>query len=264
MRAQEIISEAEVKPYVSQERNADKIMATLQDHCSEAMTHFKTPLWRGMSNHDEQALYINTTNSVRKSQNLCNHYTELMDNSPYFKNFPNRSKSLIASTSQDRASGFTRFGRGNVYALFPFNGTTIGVCPDFDIWETPIQLLMTDQFGNQKLILDTDFGMLPKYLQHMGLPETFKGMAEHVKTDRFVFELGLLLGREAAIKQRDSFLNELQKSMSPEKTGFTLITTATNLGAEERKSSHEVWFSGKCIAIQSETWIKIYREMSNL
>lgn len=58
----------------------------------------------------------------RVSRNTTNHYTLIIDNSPKWKRYPQRSKSIICST---RSGGFY---------VFPEDKSRIGVCPSYDFW----------------------------------------------------------------------------------------------------------------------------------
>lgn len=59
-----------------------------------------------------------------------NHYTLWIDNDKAWSSFPKRSRSIICTTSRDKASNY-----GNVYAVYPEEEyTTFGICPAPDIW----------------------------------------------------------------------------------------------------------------------------------
>jgi hypothetical protein len=73
---------------------------------------------------------VDPRTTLRRSANTHNTYTMYMDNSPIWSDFPKRSHSMICS------SGYYAEDFGNLYAVFPYDNTPIGICPDFDLWES--------------------------------------------------------------------------------------------------------------------------------
>lgn len=88
-------------------------------------------IFRGVGGYGDY-VYIDPSKSKqpRVSANTANYYTLIIDNSPKWKKYPKRSKSLICSTDESYANDF-----GNTYRVYPINGSNIGVCPHRDIWE---------------------------------------------------------------------------------------------------------------------------------
>jgi len=258
MKAHEIISEAEVKPYLAVALQEEKLMGLLVQHCSESLLNAKTPIWRGMADHNQLAVYINTSNSVRKSENTSNQYTLLMDNSPFFARFPKRSKSLICSTSDRIASGFT-YG-SDIYAMFPYNGTPIGICPAFDMWHSEIKVTMKNITGQDIILYHGRFIGLTEWLQSLGFPDTSYGaMVAHQKDPDFFKWLASKIGLGAAEKQQLKFIPRLHECMAPENTGFGLASPGTfNPGHEASTPGLELWFAGSCIAIRRDVWFQMF------
>ena len=79
---------------------------------------------------DNKRLYIEPKLFNRVSKNTDNFYTLLIDNFPTWENYPKRSRSIVCSTSEDKADVY-----GNVYAVFPIDmSAQFGVCSSQDIW----------------------------------------------------------------------------------------------------------------------------------
>lgn len=242
MRAKEFTTEAKVKPYEHENVDIETAVEYLNKYCSEAVETLENPIFRSMRDHNEPIVYIDTTNSERKSQNTSNHYTLLMDNSPYYAGFPKRSNSLVASSKMNYA---TSFG-GTLYALFPFDGTRIGICPELDIWNTMAKL---PEFSNS-------------------LHPSFEGIADFCRNylyladtawDTFVttvhlprVEKELRYHSQGKIGSED-FIEVLQRGMAPANTGMRVMTMK-GYAANPPEHSCEVWFSGKCFAIERSLW----------
>ena len=241
MRAKEFTTEAAVTPYQAENLQLEKAMTLLNAHCTEALAMLETPIWRSMKDHQEPLVFIDTTNSERKSQNTSNHYTLLLDNSPYYKLWPKRSKSLIATTDDRYARGFV----GTMYALFPFNGTRIGVCPVRDIWEVMATL---PEF--QTNIHTTFEGIADMCRNYLYLPDTsYAEFVAAVKLPRVEEELRYLSNGKVG---SEDFIDVLNRGMAPDRTGMQIKTIKSF--ASKHPMDNEVWFSGKCIAIEKSLW----------
>jgi hypothetical protein len=55
-----------------------------------------------------------------------------MDNSPYWKKYPKRSKSIVCTNDENVAQIY-----GNVYVVIPLDkNAKFGICPEIDIWSS--------------------------------------------------------------------------------------------------------------------------------
>lgn len=245
MRYKEFITEAGVIPYEHENLELNKAMKLLNAHCTEALPMLETPIWRSMKNHNESIVYIDTTNSMRKSQNTSNHYTLLMDNSPYYKGWPKRSNSLIASTSKGYATAFY----GTLYALFPFNGTNIAVCPNRDIWETRVDLSAFEGFES------TTFETIADFCQNnLSLPDSsYDALVAKLYTPRLENEINHYASFPRIVTAHN-FIDYMNKQMSPAAVGMKLQSISEFAVGPYTSLSREVWFSGKCIAIEHSLW----------
>src|SRR5271168_3608736 len=115
-----------------------KVIRALEENCSNAIQAMKENkfIYKGFNtNLGHNFLLTDPSQKERKSANTSNQYTLLMDNLPAWKEYPKRSRSLVCSTSSDRAASY-----GNVYLVLPFNGARIGICPEYDIWDSFYEL----------------------------------------------------------------------------------------------------------------------------
>lgn len=78
-------------------------------------------LWRGFtSGLTSKFAIIDSSDSVRVSKDSNNLYQLMLDTSPALKGYPSRSNSIICSTIRQDAVMY-----GDLYAVFPFDGTII-------------------------------------------------------------------------------------------------------------------------------------------
>lgn len=89
-------------------------------------------IWRGVYNRRVTNYQgVGKGEEPRKSANTYNYYTLFMDNHPSWKSYPKRSESFICTTAGSKANSY-----GSRFAVFPLDGSNIGVCPERDLWES--------------------------------------------------------------------------------------------------------------------------------
>lgn len=224
-------------------------IAMLNKHCKDAlwMLHEDRPLHRGEKNLSAKVdkagfISVDTSATVRKSQNTTNYYTVIIDNNPLMKDFPKRSRSFIASTSSGTAGGFAWSGK--VYKMVPFDGVKIGVCSQFDMWETKINL-----FDVRRTIENMN-----PYIEMLGVPadiDKIKAFGDRLKA-----------GDEKAIwtfkqafpnggKYVKDFIDEIWKAYSPAGMKVECYTTAD---MPHNLVDREVWVGGNVMLITKEMW----------
>lgn len=126
----------------------EKILSILRTKCSDAYTNWTNNsnccIWRGVSNTPANWYLADSSNAPpRKSANTLNYYTLIIDNSPRWSKFPKRSQSFVCSTSKATAGAYGTA----LFAVFPFNGTPIGICPRNDIWDS--FMIMRQKYGGR-------------------------------------------------------------------------------------------------------------------
>ena len=244
MKINEILSESKVRPYKFEDLQIKKAVQLLNTHCRESLALIYRPIWRGMSNHNKPIVYIDAETGKRKSNNTYNYYTELIDHSPYFKGWPRRSHSLICSTSYKYASSYSA---SDTYAIFPFDGTKIAVCPKQDIWETNIRLPSFD------VVFTGTNNNLPRFnwwlRDDLGFSsDEFKSMVVHANSHEILKRL-----KRLRIKiPSNQIIPDLQLALSPQKTGFKLMTIQEFVNTP--LTNKEVWIGGKIIAINKNLY----------
>jgi uncharacterized protein YlzI (FlbEa/FlbD family) len=235
MKINELLKEVGINPYDIKQLRTDNFSAFLQEHCSEFLdNNLTTPLYRGSrKGYGIGVKIIDVSVGTRKSENTTNHYTILMDNSKYYKDWPKRSKSLICSTLKSKAGMY-----GQVFCIIPFNGTKIAITEDEDIWLTRVDLYDLNWKGN--------LYNLNNILQMLEIPDTsIQNMINYTKTPKFKADFYQMFN-EPKIAPED-FIPYLQFCMNPYLLKFSLEDTSSFSAIEY--PNREVWFSGKCLVV---------------
>jgi len=236
MKSTEFITEDKVKAYTAEKLQIDRAVKLLNLHCKESLATIKSPLWRGMRNHSDAIVMIDPSTGERKSANTSNYYTQIMSNSPYMEGWPKRNRSLICSSSINGAGGY-----GNLYALFPFDGAKIAVCPSWDLWETRIKVPGT------RISQITEIN---HFMQTLGFPTSWESMVKYSTTEtlqrRMQWQNRSVTGEE--------LLQQICKALSPAKARFKLITIAEFAAKPPRDK--ECWTDSPVIAIRQTLYQK--------
>jgi len=75
--------------------------------------------------------FVKPKEFIRSSAYTLDYYTLIIDNSEYWNKYPDRSKSLVCTTSKIKAADY-----GSVYHVIPLLDAKIGVTPESDIWDS--------------------------------------------------------------------------------------------------------------------------------
>ncbi len=189
----------------------------------------------------------------RKSRNTKNYSTLFFDNHPMWSKFPKRSESFVCSTNSIKAAGYGYMG--STYSVLPANGTTIGVCPQRDIFTSfktiprsyvgevnsfivSVMESMSDH-GFMSDFQDDDYKRMIKTFD--GIKKFFGDLDEHDRED-VIEHIDTLYGD---IDPFDGdILGVLEKIYDPKVNGFTLSKAGKPLPDDK-----EVWMSGECLFI---------------
>lgn len=214
-----------------------------------------TPIYRGVKSFGNPFGFGNSENmeELRKSANTANYYTLIIDNSKEWSSFPKRSKSFVCTTNIKYAGNY-----GNIYRVVPFDGTSIGVCPKGDIWDSfpRIESLSTinDVISLAASMLDldikkmqNDYKYLLKSLDKIG--EDYWNAREKgsepnwLKMQSFTIIPFFKKFDKSGMKFSDYFISAL----SPKQNKFKLIKAGNKV-----PTSKEIWFQGKAVFIKLE------------
>lgn len=229
----ESVSDGKYKTIIDESTAID----LLNKHCKNM--DFNKPYWRGMSN-DNKYYILEGALGERKSVGSSNHYTVLIDDllKKEDKNFPLRAKSIICANNYNLNTAI-QYG-AKVYAIFPYDDAIIGMTEKEDIWFTYVKL------GK----FNTTINDINDMLQHAGIKAT--NLNDIVNQVESLFDekpRSLDYIQKKLIKRFDSkeaVRESFETAYNYKNLGITFgKTTVIN----EIHSAHEIWFSGKCIAI---------------
>lgn len=242
----------------------------IKDKCKNALWMFKEdrPLFRGDPKlHDaignEAYGIIDTSKTVRKSQNTSNYYTLILDNHPGRTDFPKRSKSLIGTTSLKTAINYMKGESKTPYVMIPFDDAKIGVVNKADMWYTKIQI-----FGQQMEIEEANEAWAA--IDRLGIENTYNrylsddDWSKWIKFDKLLKEndwdatkvFNSIVNTPNLF--RKNFLDEVYGAYSAKDTGHTAYTTKTLPHSIEKS---EVWVGGKILLMTASNFEMIRTEM---
>lgn len=200
-------------------------------------------IYRGTKSNVGEYGYINSNiGRPRMSANTKNYMTLLMDNLPSWKNYPKRSKGIICSTNKRQSYSY-----GLVYMVTPFDDAKIGVCSDFDVWDSFDVLgsnMGVKKFNDFLAIAFGDYGIDVDETSYDSLIDSIK---ELIDNDRFMngfFQKRDFRNTVLNTSSKD-LVRHLDKVLSPEKNGFSL-------GIEKIENHREVWIQGEAVMIKNE------------
>ena len=229
----------------SKEISEEEAIDLIKKNCQQSLKG--TPIYRGIRTTDLYFSIDPKSGKPRKSANTRNYYTLINDNSPEWKPYPKRSRSIICSTDADGVGGY-----GNPYAVFPYDGAKIGVCPKRDYWVSFLKTLgeytSLDEFNN---IL---YKLINTKANIYGFNDSsYKNIVDSFKTfDMFMKDSPKLLesikNDYVMFKDYDpekiTFLEYVQKLLSPKPNVFKLKKSGDKLPKER-----EVWTDSKSVLV---------------
>ncbi len=243
----------------------------LDANCKQGLSFLanNTGIFRGMTG-TKDFMVVDYSKGERSSTNTDNFYTVIFDNSPYFKDYPKRSKSMICSNSIAYAENYT--GWSEPYAIIPFDGTKIAVCPRQDIWETkiPQTSVFSRSVKNLELIQYSDHftsgksGISSETNKLSEIQEKLKQRLNNDQDFRATFKH----------KNVNEIINDIFNDLHPDTLNFRLMSIP-NFSSTFKNSldkfktreggSNECWVSGPCVAIRLNVYLKLidgYKKMA--
>jgi hypothetical protein len=216
------------------------------------------------SGRDDFSFLDSRKDKDRMSKNTPNYYTHIINNDPTWKSFPRRQ---IIATAGFRDSVSSK----NVYCIFPFDGTKIGVCSSSDIWVSFdalkknqisanslnhfIRDMLSKADGASKQYYDESWGEFKRqckvfdfWFQAKDLEnKEERKMATAMRKYELLSEVEYYDFRWVFDFYNDNLYKALTQIYSPK--GFKVIKSGmTDLPIQK---SSEIWFDGACVLIES-------------
>jgi hypothetical protein len=248
-----------------------ELLKMLSSDYTDAVKAFNNgnKIFRGTSSTDD---YMITDPSIgtRISANTYNYYTLVIDNSSAWKAYPKRSKSIICTSSPEYADEY-----GTIYAVFPINGSKIGVCSDEDFWDSfPVLTTAFTRAGiDAPPLLDTLtrflgqlIGLIGSQLYIKTLPTLKKAftafdtfIADKEYTKRPSLNTKALFTILEMLDYKGNLFTSVENLLDPVKNKFKL----ENIRDFTVEKHHEVWTSGKSIMINIDKVDDIISQLEN-
>ena len=285
----EFLAEATVKDSASRKKEvfrtidskeqAEKLETFLKKRCSAAYEAFLNDgvvIFRGMSRGPD-AMQIQYNKGVRKTENTQDYYRMIIDTHPDFDgtDLPKRNRSLIATTDESYAGGYGL----EMYLIFPFDDTPIGVIPKNDMFD-----INFDLFDRSRCNVDNVSMLFSKMFN------TYKDDKKGIKTgvitpEQFIKNIDIIgmegvvnllqttpsyqpylndeemgakeFAQKYGIKDGKTFLEYMyHEVLTPKNLGFKALMPKEFYSG--RFLQNEVWMGEKCIAISRSAidWFK--------
>lgn len=230
--------------------SVEKAWELLEVNCKDALKNFKLPLWRGTRKAREDAYLFHPGDEAapgRTSANTTNYYTVIMDKFLPYYGYPKRSKSIILGNFENLAYIQEM---GNVYAIFPYDGVEIGVCEDYDLWETA-------EFAIGNYPVKSSIRAWNNFFREHKLSEDswedFRDSLEEAMADGKPYAQQFLKWFGPPEKIEEIF----KKAYSPETLNTELSDSAS---IRHVPGARELWISGNCIGLSLDTWKQLKKE----
>lgn len=231
------------------ELSAVDVVAWCEKHASQYLEHAANHLiFRGMSH-----VTLGTTDTSlmnRISNDTNNYYNVWIDNAPAWKDYPKRSKSLICTSASFAARSY-----GTLHLIIPADTCKIGICPNYDIWDsfykltefgiTSIkkldfilgQLINSIESGSE--LASSNYQVFEEFLKKINL--------EWLEDKTFMYRIADII-RGALEKSNCNNLYEfMAEYLTPEKNDFR-VTEGRNYDLSNN-DNNEVWIQGGCALI---------------
>jgi hypothetical protein len=177
----------------------------------------------------------------------------MMDNFKQWKGYPKRSRSFICSSSFSSANNY-----GVLYAVFPFDGTTVAVAPTRDIWLSFYNSFSGMTLADLNLVLTKMFkkaGLSLSQTSYSDIIKTFNKFDELARKDPMSF-LNFVTQDVAFndvkwlhywYEKKGSFQQMMEFLLDPKLSSFRTVKVGGDYGME-----NECWFDAKCIMVRRE------------
>lgn len=226
--------------------------------CNVALENYKKGIriYRGMPS-DIPILYGDYSNNIRRSTDTNNYYTEILDNSPDWRDYPKRSKSFICSMFAEKTEEMV--SNKNMYVVLPIGNPVFGVCPKIDIWYsfnlTPFGFYTLFVFNASikelmNILLGNDNDTYENILEMCSVLDKTTIKENDISSNSFkLYEY---------LKDGYNSLKSLQELLSPTRNNFSKY----KFSSLSKINDKEVWFSGPAYFIRKNALEKLIKEIN--
>jgi hypothetical protein len=241
------------KQYLNEDRSKsidnDVAFDWIEKNAKKALAQAKKGnfIYRGISNHNDALMVDPTSGKRRRSANVgSNYYTLLIDNLPAWKQYPERSRSLICTTSIQKAEDYG----SQRYIVFPKDSSKIGVCSDDDIFTS-----FPYMFKKFKISSLFDFSrFMVELSRDLGLNKSDKDWGNMLKLFKKRDDTDLpATSKWYRLLVGGDSVKEIDEIMDPKKNKFQLKKPGDTM-----PHSREVWTDGVSVLLTFDA----YEEMT--
>lgn len=240
---------AAIKPYKSIEGlSAKQCWQFLQKNCRSMLEIFDKPLYRG--SNDVGNKIIKPSTGLRMSEHTTNnHYTVLLDTSPYYRAWPPRSRSLICSCSAEIGSSYAWDSKHGAHRVYPVDGSRIAVASESDIWSVYV-----------------DAGEYSGYLIKLAdyLQEVVGINVQDINLGGDKTKALNQLKEKFVDKGKAELFKSLSHAIDPERLGFELLSVSEFASQRSRFQKNECWTDGDCLILDNTTYNEIKNNHTEL
>lgn len=234
----------------------DESVEIARDNCKDAIRKWMSEhkIFRTFD-HNDKYLLLDPRGSTRTSSNTLNYYTLWINNHESWKSFPTREVICSGGSGQRAFS----HGASATYAVLPFDGSNIGICPQDDIW---------DSFGIIETFGFADANDLNNWI-YWDLPEVpeFNWGSFKKKTKKINIKEDLYRKSSSKSTVQKYFNNEdfislydfMEVALDPKRNGFDLQKISKyKLGPGDNK---EVWIDQPCLMVDPGLMVDIIKKL---
>lgn len=222
----------------------------IRKHCMKSATTWAkndSALYRGHVYVGSDYGLVSPKKHKRASANTSNEYTLLIDNSPKWKAYPNRAKSLICGNTESAAYGVT----SEKYLVLPVDGSKIGVCPEDDFWDSfgnTYEGQMNDFNDELRRMYDYMFGKTPAQSSYAALKKQIDKMDKRLAEDDSILhgDLRWMTIPTMARSEGMTLWQVINYILDPNENKFTLMKAGDILPSDRR----ECWTDGDSVLIR--------------
>ena len=248
----------------------DETIKLFRQNCSKYDPIYGHHLFRGVRDATAPYVYIDPTKSTRRSANTRSYTMWLIEDSDKWKDYPQRSKSIICSTTDKYASIYSgRYdeGGGKLYHVIPYDTAKIGMANTVDFFQSfktsgldsvpdlnyLIQNMLDFNQDTRNVIPDSPdafFKRLSTVSHALQNDPTLRSrfIAAHITDlDKWSFSHELQATLVKSILEGYSFMDILQNILDPDVNGFELYTM-DNFRYDE-DINKEVWTDGPALMV---------------
>lgn len=253
----EFLIEAPDRAYKKSELTTEDAIDILLNKCGDFLKSSATnPIIRGTYSSGSDANLVQGDTGRRSSRNTSNYYTVILDEFLPPLGYPKRSRSLICGTYANKRH-VSSYG-DEVYAMIPYDGVKIGVCPGEDMFDTKIKLFGTtreisdwNMFFKDAEISDDSYNKFLKSLFKFitSSPEEIEKI-EEVNDAIYAFDANAQKFVKKNIKTIENLEDYIRSAYTPQ---FKLIDPSE---AGQLTKKHELWIGGKCVQLRLDLYNK--------